>query len=417
MNQPINSVAPLAQAFSNVTKAPKFFTSKNKKGVTIIEHREFVGNIYGSTNYQTTNYAIQPGVLATFPWLANIAQNFEQYKFTQFDVEYVTRSNTVASGTVLMAVDYDAADLAPASETVMATYEDTVEFVPWQGACLKANIHRMCAPGAQSKYIRSAMVPSTDIKTYDGGNVFVATTGTNTGIIGKLWIRYRVELMVPQAAAMGNVLTSFLSAASPGFALWQCWYGPYVPLGILSPNLVLTAANNTQCTGLLTWGASQDYSYVVSMFIDYSVGSNNTGYLSNSFPTNMSNFNVIQNGNATSGTGTSFYGYYFLAVMSASTDQVASLSLTWNTMTGTIPNLANSTLFTIVQVAPGSGFYNLPTLKKKLPELEMKIFEQVIKPIGGKGKEEQENSETNEKENILNLHVLGCRCNMCLSKL
>jgi hypothetical protein len=102
---------------------------------------------------------------------------------------YVTRTATTTVGSVLLAPDYDASDSAPSSEVNMASYQDCVEDVPWK------NLKCTLSPSSmhviqQRKYLRTSAIPTgTDVKLYDVGNFFVATTGgANTDSIGKLYV-------------------------------------------------------------------------------------------------------------------------------------------------------------------------------------------------------------------------------------
>lgn len=66
-----------------------------KRQRTIITHREYIADIVtgpdaGSFSYVT--YSINPGSTNLFPWLSNIAQNFESYKMLGLVFEYKSMS-------------------------------------------------------------------------------------------------------------------------------------------------------------------------------------------------------------------------------------------------------------------------------------------------------------------------------------
>ena len=47
----------------------------------IVSHREYLGDINGTTAFTNTTYPLNPGVSQTFPWLSTIAASYQQYKF------------------------------------------------------------------------------------------------------------------------------------------------------------------------------------------------------------------------------------------------------------------------------------------------------------------------------------------------
>jgi hypothetical protein len=92
----------------------------------------------------------------------------------------------------------------------MASYQDCVEDVPWK------NLKCTLSPSSmhviqQRKYLRTSAIPTgTDVKLYDVGNFFVATTGgANTDSIGKLYVEYEVEFYIPQKTSTTSSGQSF----------------------------------------------------------------------------------------------------------------------------------------------------------------------------------------------------------------
>jgi len=107
-------------------------------------------------------------------------------------------------GKYALAVDFDAADAAPTSKLDLLNFEGTVSLKAWEDGryvCSPSNLSKM-----KSYYVRSgALANNLDIKTYDVGTFFVATSGqaANT-FIGELFIEYDVEFMTPQLNAATN---------------------------------------------------------------------------------------------------------------------------------------------------------------------------------------------------------------------
>jgi hypothetical protein len=177
---------------------PRFSTTARS---TVITHRELVKTVVSgpvADAFTTVGFPVNPGMAETFPWLSRLASNYEKYKFHKLVFRYVTRAATTDRGGVIMAPDYDAADAPPTTEEQASAYTDAVESPVWQSFDVPL---RAASQGA--KYVRSGAVVDTDIKTYDIANFFCATvpaTGATDLSIGKLWVEYVVELMIPQLA-------------------------------------------------------------------------------------------------------------------------------------------------------------------------------------------------------------------------
>ena len=81
---------------------PRFGSVNDETGALIVSHREYIGDIFGpdeaSRNFKNRTYALNPGIESTFPWLSQIAQNYEEYEFGQLVFEYKSTVNPSVSG-------------------------------------------------------------------------------------------------------------------------------------------------------------------------------------------------------------------------------------------------------------------------------------------------------------------------------
>ena len=86
------------------------------KGEIRVRHKEYIGTILSSEGFQTGRFFLNPGLGSTFPWLAEIAKNFEQYEWKGMIFQFMSSSGQAVTGTnpslgqVIMATDYNAAD-------------------------------------------------------------------------------------------------------------------------------------------------------------------------------------------------------------------------------------------------------------------------------------------------------------------
>lgn len=185
------SQAPAAMSNSIRNIPPGFQGSGDRMR---IRHSELVTLLSGSSNFQVGLYPLNPGVPVLFPWLAQIAGRFDQYRFNMLRFTYTSRIGSTAVGDVMLAIDYDASDPAPTTDAQLSTYHTYHDDVPWKPQMIVASVPDLNA--IPKHYVRLGLVPSTDIKTYDSGNFILATQGT-AGSLGKVYVEYDVELFSP----------------------------------------------------------------------------------------------------------------------------------------------------------------------------------------------------------------------------
>lgn len=179
------------------------------KGCIRVKHREMIQNIVSSTLFEVSSTDINPGLSVSFPWLAQIAQNFEMYKFHGLIFEYVSTSGDALTGTntalgkVIMATDYNVLDSVYENEQQMYATEFSNSGKPATNL-----IHAVeCAPPENPLklyYIRTGNPPAgSDQRFYDLGRFQLATSGSQAvgTAIGELWVSYDVSLCKPSLQA------------------------------------------------------------------------------------------------------------------------------------------------------------------------------------------------------------------------
>lgn len=183
---------------------------KNGKGVTTVVHREFVTNINATNAFTLTPFAINPGNKQLFPWLGNMAQNFEEYRFKGLVMEFKTTSGTsvgstnTALGAIVMATDYNVNNVPFTSKQQMEAYEFCTSTVPCNSV-----IHPIeCKPSRNvlsNYYVRHIedTTPDIDKRFYDVGLFQVASVGSQaTSVAGELWVSYEIEFLKPRLPAL-----------------------------------------------------------------------------------------------------------------------------------------------------------------------------------------------------------------------
>jgi len=197
------------------------------RSCTIVED-EYVGEITSAStgaNFNSVAYPINPGQAALFPWLSKQAAQWEKYHFNQLEFYYKPEVSQFATagttGKVIFMVDYDASDGPPTTKQAM---EDTIphtDCMPHQSMRMPLNARTIHAL-YQTLYVRPGGLPgASDIKTYDAGNLNVATIGiaSNSAKLGELRVKYSVTFSVPvletgAGAPANNVLAIFESTAA-----------------------------------------------------------------------------------------------------------------------------------------------------------------------------------------------------------
>nr|QDH88154.1 MAG: hypothetical protein H1BulkLitter52246_000001 [Riboviria sp.] len=189
---------PSYNVLTNGKQTPQFSTTA---ATNIVCHREYLGDIQGTAGFNNTSYPLNPGLQQTFPWLATVAENYQEYKFHGVVFEFrplITDFVTSgAPGVIIMSTNYNADVPLYTTKQQMENAEFAVSVKPTLG--LMHGIE--CATDSTTfpkRYIRSGAVPSNqDLRLYDYGNFQFATQTNPVQALGELWVSYCVEFMKP----------------------------------------------------------------------------------------------------------------------------------------------------------------------------------------------------------------------------
>lgn len=181
-------------------------------GLVRVRHREFLGNILiDDQGVSFSGYALNPGNPKAFPWLSNLGNRFQQYKFLGAVAEYVTQcgnavGNAVpALGQVNIVAQYDVSRALMTnpverlntyfsnSGVISADLMMAIECETTEQPCQVYNVYNQ----QETKSLPG------DRRWYDFAEVSIqiqgappAATGTQY-IAGQLWITYDVLLIKP----------------------------------------------------------------------------------------------------------------------------------------------------------------------------------------------------------------------------
>jgi len=189
------------------------------RGGYIVRHREYICDIMATTAFTNQEFDLNPGLVTTFPWLAGIAQNFEEYAFRGLIFEFksmssdavLSSSTSSALGSVIMATQYNTLSPKFTSKVAMENFQFACSNKPSQTFIHPVECKKSWTPVTQL-YVRNGLqaVYSGDQRLYDLGTFNIATVGCQAagGVLGELWASFEIELFKPKFSF--NDLTSHL---------------------------------------------------------------------------------------------------------------------------------------------------------------------------------------------------------------
>lgn len=209
-----NLVSSASSTHSNAI--PQFAGAGDETGAYTVTHTEYVTDIFGPgvaggevVPFSLQAFPLNPGLTASFQWLSQIAQNYEEYEFVQLIYHYrstttdVGNTSTGQCGTVIMACNYNAASANFADKQSMMQYAHANSCKTTEDLTFGIECDPSKLSGDQDKYIRTSPVAvNQDLKTYDHGKMQVAVANSpvqyNGQPIGELWVSYKVMLRKPK---------------------------------------------------------------------------------------------------------------------------------------------------------------------------------------------------------------------------
>lgn len=199
---------------------PQFGTIGDETGALVVQHSEFLADVYAlpwtnsttpTLTFQNTDYSINPGLTRTFPFLSQVASNFEEYEMVQLMFTYVPKlsSNLSSSdgqvGTVLMYTDYNPDDPKKTSKQQMMQSYGTSN-----GRVVDSVLHGVeCDPtklkGDGHKFVR-VRGTTASLDDYDAGRFQIAVMNTPfelaDQVIGELHVSYTCLLRKPRVFSL-----------------------------------------------------------------------------------------------------------------------------------------------------------------------------------------------------------------------
>lgn len=255
---------------------PTFSSTTDETGALVVQHEEFVKDIYGvhwdGSNllepFVSDSLSLNPGLSRNFPWLSQIACNYEEYEFLQLMFCFKSRvgENLTTSdgqvGTIMMFTDYNAADAKRTTkQSMLQAYGTSVARVTDQDVLHGIECDPSKIKGDAHKFIRTGVVEGQDVHDFDWGLFQIAVDNTPIGlsdkVIGELYVSYTVRLRKPRLYS-----TLGLAIQQDQFLVE---FDDSTGAGVLAP--VLATANNNSLGALLSVGTPVPTSTTANMKI------------------------------------------------------------------------------------------------------------------------------------------------------
>jgi hypothetical protein len=200
--------------FAGLTLSNSKPTFNGRQSVRVV-HREAVASVRNTVTNdfamlpqvgQTPGWDISPGNPVLFPWLSNIAVNYEQYHFHKLVFSLVSGQAANLSGRVYMAVDYDWDDEIATTYQGMMNNQSSVEGMVWQSLRLNCS-PQLLHDDRYYKYTMNPVREAPEPRTTFGGFLMIATNvpGVYTW---DLLVEYDVEFRSPQGSGVPQLIKS-----------------------------------------------------------------------------------------------------------------------------------------------------------------------------------------------------------------
>lgn len=214
-------------------------------GGTVIRFQEYLGDVITSAtagDFKISTYNLNPGDSGTFPWLHQVAANYEQFEFEGVVFQFrstsanALNSTNTALGSVMMCTQYNVLDTPFSSKGEMLNYEFSTSGKPADSNMHMIECARSVTP-VDILYTLTGLVPTgADPRLYNLGKFSIATTGFQAAAvnIGELHITYQVRLIKPKLdVALGGVIDSYYRLLGNSATTL---YSGAAPLGFFATN-------------------------------------------------------------------------------------------------------------------------------------------------------------------------------------
>jgi len=210
------------------------FMSRMGDGCIRMRHKEFITDVVssGSTGaFNNNTYAISASDQLTFPYLSQIAINFEEFSFEGLVFTYIPSSGSLSTtgqlGTVILATQYNSQSVPFTNKQQAEASTFSVSQVASQGCIHPVECDAKQTPSQGIFYtIRPQVNQPVDNRWSQLGNLNVMTQGMPAASenVGELWVSYDVILCKP-ILIQGDTSYSDHWTSSTGVVAGSVYFG------------------------------------------------------------------------------------------------------------------------------------------------------------------------------------------------
>jgi hypothetical protein len=182
--------------------------AQDETGGILFSNKEYLGSITATNAFDNTSWKLNPGLAETFPFLSQIAANYQEYAFVQLAFVFKTQlsdvSSTGAIGSIIMCHNQNSNEPPFKTKSVMLQKIGSISEVPTRDiVCgIECDPNKIANTTNGGKYTRIGSVPEgAVIDQYDWGTFQLATDGMPVAneqeVQGELWVSYTVYLRQP----------------------------------------------------------------------------------------------------------------------------------------------------------------------------------------------------------------------------
>lgn len=238
-------------AYNSLIKGARDFPGTFGTGGIRLQFREYIGDVTAINNpsgFNVTSYTLNPGLFQSFPYLSQLALNYEQYTFHGLAYEYVSTTSPYSTvpnmGSVVIAHESNPDRKPYVSKFEMENSENAIS--TRIDNCMMYGVE--CADArAKGFLVRGSTLSIGTLSPYDFGNLYVATVGVqNSGALGELWVTYDVELSRPR---LSSYITSIMKYSAIAFPVGNPVFGSIGVVTNATAKLVGTTVGSSPYSG------------------------------------------------------------------------------------------------------------------------------------------------------------------------
>jgi len=202
---------------------PRMQNINDETGSLVVTHRERLMDVFAPSDsgFHQDVFTVSPGIEKTFPWLSQIAANYEEYEMIQCVFEYdghslVGINDTLeVQGSLIMATQMNVKDKAFRDRHEMERFPHASKCA--QHGTMAHGVE--CDPrkiqGDGHRYIRmGGLAKDEDARDFDHAKFTIGQYNTPTELagkeIGQLFVYYTVKLMKPKiSSGRGDAISTF----------------------------------------------------------------------------------------------------------------------------------------------------------------------------------------------------------------